>query len=61
MPANIREMYKRAGYKAPGKHKGKHKRSEAHAQVIRYMKKGLSKQEAWKRVMGGFGKHVWSR
>lgn len=61
MPEFIRDMYRKAGYKPPEEHAGKHKRPEAHAQVIRYMKKhGLSKKEAWKRVMGGFGKHVWA-
>lgn len=62
MPKAVIEAYKKAGYKPPkGGRKGKHKRLAAHKAVINYMKKGLSKNEAWKRVMGGFGKKVWAK
>jgi len=40
-----------------GRGKGIHTR-KAHKAVIRYMQQGLSKNEAWKRTMGGMGKHA---
>jgi len=55
MSENIRRMYRKAGMKPPNG-KGLHT-ARAHRAVIWYMKKkGLSKSEAWKRVIGGMGK-----
>ena len=58
--------YRRSGLpesKWPQRHgdgsrgKGIHTR-RAHKAAIRYMQKGLSKREAWKRVMGGLGEYA---
>lgn len=55
MSESIREKYKAAGLKAPDG-KGIHT-VKAHDCVINYLKKGLSKDEAWKRCMGGLGRN----
>ena len=65
MSKAIMDLYRKSGLpqsKWPQKHgsrrgKGIHTH-QAHEAAIRYMKKGLSKREAWKRVMGGMGKHA---
>lgn len=65
MSKAIMDMYRDSGLsesKWPKKHgnrrgKGIHTR-RAHKAVIRYMEQGLPKDEAWKRVMGGMGKHA---
>lgn len=56
MSENIRREYRKAGLKSPDG-KGIHTLA-AHKAVIRYLKKGMSKDEAWKRVIGGMGKHA---
>jgi hypothetical protein len=56
MSENIKKMYRRAGLKAPDG-KGVHT-SRAHSCVIEYLKKGFSKNEAWKRCMGGLGRNL---
>jgi hypothetical protein len=56
MSRRIRKMYRQAGLKPPDG-KGIHT-EDAHKAVIDYLKKGLSKDEAWKRVIGGMGKHA---
>ena len=49
-------MYKSAGVAAP---RGKGIHTEiAHSCVIDYLKKGFSKDEAWKRCMGELGKRA---
>ncbi len=55
MSKTIRDAYKKAGLKPP-KGKGVHT-LQAHKCVIRYLKKGFSKEEAWKRCMGGLGRN----
>jgi len=50
----IRKMYRAAGL-TPPKGKGIHT-VMAHRCVIEYLKKGLSKSEAWKRCVGALGK-----
>lgn len=54
MSKAIKAAYKKAGLKAP-KGKGIHT-LRAHKCVISYLKEGLSKDEAWKRCMGGMGR-----
>ncbi len=62
MPRDIVNLYKKAGVTPPkGGRKGKHKTKRAHKAVLRYMGKGLSKNEAWKRVVGGMGKHAFKK
>ena len=56
MSKRIKELYRKAGL-TPPKGKGIHT-ERAHRAVIRYLKKGLSKEEAWKRVIGGMGKYA---
>lgn len=56
MSVAIRRKYTEAGIKPPDG-KGIHT-PRAHVAVIRYLQKGLSKSEAWKRVIGGMGKHA---
>jgi len=56
MSKQIREVYKKAGI-TPPKGKGLHT-LRAHRAVISYLKKGMSKEEAWKRVMGGMGRNL---
>lgn len=56
MTAAIDTLYRGAGF-TPPKGKGVHTKS-AHEAVIGYLKKGLSKDEAWERVVGGMGKHA---
>jgi len=56
MTEAIKRLYKKAGLSPPDG-KGIHA-TRAHKAVIEYMKKGLSKKEAWKRVIGGMGKHA---
>gem|GEM_PF-6648094 len=46
-------MYRKAGV-TPPKGKGIHTK-RAHECVINYRKKGMAKDEAWKRCMGGLG------
>lgn len=53
MSERIREIYRRAG-QTPPDGKGIHT-ERAHKAVVEYLKKGFSKNEAWKRVMGGMG------
>lgn len=53
MSQEIRKEYHKAGLKPPNG-KGIHTK-RAHQCVINYQKKGLSKNEAWKRCMGGLG------
>jgi hypothetical protein len=61
MPATVIKEYKKAGLAPPkGGRKGRHKSLAAHKAVIKYMKKGLSKPEAWKRIMGSFKNKVWA-
>jgi len=55
MSKNIIESYKKAGLNPP-KGKGIHTLA-AHKCVIQYLKKGVSKNEAWKRCMGGLGRN----
>jgi hypothetical protein len=56
MSETIKRMYRKAGIAAPDG-KGIHT-AMAHKAVISYIKKGLSKDEAWKRVIGGMGKYA---
>lgn len=56
MTERIKNMYRRAGLRPP-KGRGLHT-ERAHKQVIRYRKQGFSTQEAWKRVVGGMGRHA---
>uniref|UniRef100_A0A6M3IFL0 Uncharacterized protein n=1 Tax=viral metagenome TaxID=1070528 RepID=A0A6M3IFL0_9ZZZZ len=56
MTEAIKSLYRNAGI-TPPKGKGIHTK-RAHEAVVGYLKKGLSKDEAWKRVMGGLGKHA---
>lgn len=56
MSKAVRKAYKSAGLKPPNG-KGVHT-LRGHQCVIRYLKKGLSKDEAWKRCIGGLGKHA---
>lgn len=56
MGERIKREYKKAGIKPPDG-KGIHTLA-AHKCVVNYLKKGLSKSEAWKRCMGGLGKHA---
>lgn len=54
MSKAIKELYRKAGLPAPNG-KGIHT-TRAHRAVVRYLKQGMSKKEAWKRVMGGMGR-----
>ena len=56
MSQAIKEKYRKAGLKPPDG-KGIHT-EQAHECVINYLKKGLSKDEAWKRCMGGLGRNL---
>ncbi len=56
MSKAIRKAYRQAGL-TPPKGKGIHT-LRAHKCVIRYLKKGLSKDEAWKRCVGGLGRNL---
>lgn len=56
MSKAIKQAYRLAGLKAP-KGKGIHTK-RAHDCVITYRKKGLAKDEAWKRCMGGLGRNL---
>lgn len=53
MSKAIKAEYKKAGIAAPDG-KGIHT-LRAHKCVISYLKKGLAKDEAWQRCMGGLG------
>ena len=52
----IKSLYRNAGF-TPPKGKGIHTKI-AHQCVVSYLKKGLKKDEAWKRCMGGIGKYA---
>lgn len=54
MSKGIKRLYTKAGL-TPPKGKGIHTKL-AHECVVDYLKKGFSKNEAWKRCMGGLGK-----
>lgn len=56
MSEAIKREYRKAGVKAPDG-KGIHT-LRAHRAVIEYLKKGVPKDEAWKRVMGGMGRNA---
>ena len=56
MTEAIKRAYSSAGLKAP-KGKGIHT-LKAHRCVISYLKKGMAKDEAWKRCMGGMGRDL---
>ena len=56
---DIREMYRRAGLEPP-KGRGLHTKL-AHKIVIEYLRKGLSKSEAWKRAIGALGRRAMKR
>jgi len=53
MSESIRQLYISAGL-TPPRGKGLHT-LRAHICVVSYLKKGLSKNEAWKRCVGGLG------
>jgi len=55
MSEQIRKIYRKAGIKPPDG-KGVHT-AAAHQCVVNYRKKGMSKNEAWKRCMGGLGRN----
>jgi len=55
----IRNMYRRAGL-VPPDGKGIHTKL-AHKIVIEYLKKGLSKDEAWKRAVGALRERAIKR
>lgn len=66
MSKAIMDMYRHSGVpesKWPKRNpdgtrgRGIHTR-RAHQAVLQYLKKGMSKQEAWKRVQGGMGKYA---
>lgn len=61
MSEAIKKAYNKAGLSvkagAPKGGKGIHT-LRAHKAVIRYLKGGMSRNEAWKRVVGGMGKHA---
>ena len=54
MSKRIKSEYSKAGLSSPDG-KGIHT-LRAHKCVISYLKKGMSKDEAWKRCMGGLGR-----
>jgi len=54
MSREIKSLYRREGLKPPDG-KGIHTKV-AHQCVVNYLKKGFSKDEAWKRCMGGIGR-----
>ena len=56
MSKKIMAMYKKAGVSPPSPGKGIHTEA-AHSCVINYRKKGMAKDEAWKRCMGGLGRN----
>lgn len=56
MSEAIKKLYRKAGL-TPPKGRGVHT-TKAHVAVINYLKKGFSKSEAWKRVVGGMKKHA---
>ena len=55
MSKAIKALYSKEGLKAPDG-KGVHT-ALAHACVVGYLKKGFSKDEAWKRCVGGLGRN----
>jgi len=55
MSKAIRELYRKKGLKSPDG-KGIHTYT-AHKCVTNYLSKGVSKDEAWKRCMGGLGRN----
>ena len=55
MGKQIKQAYRKAGLTPPDG-KGIHT-LRAHECVIEYLKKGFSKDEAWKRCMGGLGRN----
>ena len=57
MPKSVIAAYNKAGITPPKGGKEIHP-MRAHKAVIAYIKKGLSKDEAWKRVVGGMGKNA---
>lgn len=57
MPEAVYKLYRNAGLTPPKGNKHIHT-LRAHKAVVNYMKKGLSKEEAWKRVQGGMGKYA---
>lgn len=54
MSKSIKTLYAKEGL-TPPEGKGIHTKL-AHACVVGYLKKGVSKDEAWKRCMGGLGR-----
>ncbi len=56
MGKQIKQAYQEAGL-TPPKGKGIHT-LRSHRCVINYLKKGFSKDEAWKRCMGGMGRDL---
>lgn len=54
MTEAIKRLYTSAGLAAPTG-KGIHT-MRAHRCVVRYLKKGFAKNEAWQRCMGGLGR-----
>ena len=56
MTAAIDALYTKAGFKPP-EGRGIHT-MRAHRAVVEYLEKGLSKEEAWKRVIGGMQKYA---
>ena len=56
MSKEIKKLYRKEGLKPPDG-KGIHTK-RAHKAVVQYLKKGMSKEEAWKRVMGGMGRDL---
>ncbi len=56
MTEAVKKVYEKAGVgsQAPSPGKGIHT-IRAHKCVARYLAKGFSKDEAWKRCMGGLG------
>ena len=55
MSRRIKSEYTKAGLNPPDG-KGIHT-LRAHKCVVNYLKKGMSKEEAWKRCMGGLGRN----
>jgi len=57
VPESVNRLYRNAGFAPPKGNKHVHP-LRAHKAVVNYMKKGLSKSEAWRRVVGGMGKNA---
>lgn len=56
MSQKIKDLYRKAGI-TPPEGKGIHTK-RAHEAVVRYLKQGMSKDEAWKRIIGGMGRDL---